>query len=70
MTGNIWLGVSCAGAEAVEALEHAIHHHVGQRLWDNGNRRKGDRPCGTAMASGLQLPEPLTRQQLTAGHLK
>lgn len=68
MTGSLRLGVSCAGAEAVEALEHAIHHHVGQRLWEN--RRKGNRRCGTAMASGLQLPEPLTRQQLTAGHLK
>lgn len=33
MTGILWLGFSCAGAEAVEALEHAIHHHVRQRPW-------------------------------------
>lgn len=66
MTGSLWLGVHCvsgAGAEAVEALEHAVHHHVGQRLWDKENRRKGNRRCGMATASGLQLPEPLTRQQ-------
>lgn len=33
MTGSLGLGFSCAGAEAIEALEHTVHHHVGQRLW-------------------------------------
>lgn len=40
MTRSLWLDVSCAGAEAVEALEHAIHHHTGQWLWQKENRRK------------------------------
>lgn len=71
MTGSLWLGVSCAGVEAVEALEHTIYHHIGKRLCDKESRRKGKRRCGMmALASGLRLPEPQPRQQVTAGHLK
>lgn len=44
VTGSLWLGVRCADAKAVEALEHAIHHHIGQRLWDR--RKTGRRDVG------------------------
>lgn len=56
VTRNLWLGSSWASAKAVEALEHTIHHHIGQGLCgQKENRRKGCRLQGLKRRRGMAL---------------
>lgn len=65
MTRSLWLGINCAGAKAVEALEHAIHHHIGQRLCDRRKTGGGDsgllgkKRYGMGLTSGLPTASEL-----------